>query len=212
MRANAMKEIFEEITVLGNPALFTGGRIDRQTVPVGLYAYDVRHDDDQQGIPCQIAKYIMVNHWGTILLIEPLKLPADRYLNIDEETDWNYAPIDAKALPVGRIEYLSPNGNVGDTVELECFQGMVDMVKDDLNYGIPLSIVLYQYGDKPVYPMKWAEELDCLPKGFRYEQRTDNRRKPCGTVKEFMQTYLPGKEIKMPIQAEKTKPKTGKER
>ena len=207
-----MDEMFQEITVLGKPALFSGGRINRHTVPMGLYAYDVRHDDDQQGIPCQIAKYIMVNHWGTILLAEPLKLPADGYLNINEKTGWNYAAMDEKALPVGRIEYLTSKGNVRKTVEYPLFQKLVEEVKDDLHYGVPLSIVLYQYGDKTTYPMKWTEELDCLPKGFRYEQRTDDRRRPCTTVAEFMKTYLPGKPIVMRPPAAKMNPRKECER
>ena len=36
----------------------------------------------------------MVNHWGTIILAEPLELPDDGRRYIDEETDWNYAPFD----------------------------------------------------------------------------------------------------------------------
>lgn len=54
--------------------------------------YDVRHDDDCRGIPCEIAPFIMVNHWGTIILAEPLELPDDGRRYIDEETDWNYDP------------------------------------------------------------------------------------------------------------------------
>lgn len=72
--------------------LFTSFRIKRDTVPDGLYAYDVRHDDDCRGIPCEIAPFIMVNHWGTIILAEPLELPDDGRRYIDEETDWNYDP------------------------------------------------------------------------------------------------------------------------
>ena len=68
MSCNAMTEHYEEITVCGKPALFTSFRIKRDTVPDGLYAYDVRHDDDCRGIPCEIAPFIMVNHWGTIFL------------------------------------------------------------------------------------------------------------------------------------------------
>ena len=34
----------------------------------------------------------MVNHWGTIILAEPLELPDDGRRYIDEETDWNYDP------------------------------------------------------------------------------------------------------------------------
>lgn len=85
-------EHYEEITVCGKPALFTNFRIKRDTVPDGLYAYDVRHDDDCRGIPCEIAPFIMINHWGTIILAEPLELPNDGRRYIDEETDWNYDP------------------------------------------------------------------------------------------------------------------------
>ena len=35
---------------------------------------------------------MMVNHWGTIILAEPLELPDDGRRYIDEDTDWNYAP------------------------------------------------------------------------------------------------------------------------
>ena len=76
------------------PALFTSIRIKRDTVPDGLYTYDVRHDDECRGIPCEIAPYVMVNHWGTIILAEPLELPDDGWRYIDEETDWNYDPFD----------------------------------------------------------------------------------------------------------------------
>lgn len=37
-------------------------------------------------------KSIMVNHWGTIILAEPLELPDDGRRYIDEESDWNYDP------------------------------------------------------------------------------------------------------------------------
>lgn len=56
MRVNAMTEKFEDVTVLGHPMLFTCARVDRDTVPEGLYMYEVRHDDDQQGDPVQICQ------------------------------------------------------------------------------------------------------------------------------------------------------------
>lgn len=64
MTFHAMTEHYEEITVCGKPALFTSIRIKRDTIPDGLYAYDVRHDDECRGIPCEIAPFVMVNHWG----------------------------------------------------------------------------------------------------------------------------------------------------
>ena len=59
MTFNAMTEHYEEITVCGKPALFTSIRIKRDTIPDGLYAYDVRHDDECRGIPCEIAPFVM---------------------------------------------------------------------------------------------------------------------------------------------------------
>ena len=97
MTHDAMTEHYEEITVCGKPALFTSIRIKRDTVPEGLYAYDVRHDDEYRGIPCEIAPFIMVNQWGTIILTEPLELPDDGRRYIDEDTDWNYAPLDGES-------------------------------------------------------------------------------------------------------------------
>lgn len=96
MTFHAMTEHYEEITVCGKPALFTSIRIKRDTIPDGLYAYDVRHDDECRGIPCEIAPFVMVNHWGTIILAEPLELPDDGRRYIDEDTDWNYAPLDGE--------------------------------------------------------------------------------------------------------------------
>jgi len=97
-RLDAMKETFEEVTVLGKPMLFTCLRIDRNTVPKGLYLYEVRHDDDQRGDPVQIGKWILVNHWGTLISNEPIKLDSYETNNalrdIDPETDWNYEGVE----------------------------------------------------------------------------------------------------------------------
>jgi hypothetical protein len=89
-RYDATKEKFSLVTVLGKPALFHDCRIDRDTVPKGWHLYEVRSDDDGLGDPVQIAKGIMVNHWGTILTQKPIKLPPDSYLDIDPEKDWDY--------------------------------------------------------------------------------------------------------------------------
>lgn len=99
-RQDAMREVFEEVTVLDKPMLFTCQRIDRSTIPKGLYMYEVRHDDDMRGDPVQIANWIMVNHWGTLISSEPLKLTPNgavnnAYLDIDPEKDWNYEGVEA---------------------------------------------------------------------------------------------------------------------
>lgn len=89
-RYDAERELFSEIQVLGKPALFHDMRIERSSVPKGLYLYEVRHDDDGFGNPVQIAKGIMVNHFGSILTRSPIKLPPGGCLDIDPEKDWDY--------------------------------------------------------------------------------------------------------------------------
>ena len=80
---------WEVVEVFDKPALFICLRVDRKTVPEGLYACDIRHDDDCQGIACEIARFIMVNHWGTVLMLEPLDLGDKGFLLMTED-DINY--------------------------------------------------------------------------------------------------------------------------
>ena len=100
-----MEEHFEEIMVLGKPALFHDMRIDRDTVPKGLYLYEVRGDDDGGGDPVQIARGIMVNHFGSIITREAIKLPPDGYLDIDPEKDWNFAGGDCRTVKEFQEKY-----------------------------------------------------------------------------------------------------------
>ena len=95
MRINAMTEKFEDVTVFGHPMLFTCLRVDRNTIPAGLFVYEVRHDDNQQGEPVQIANWVMVNHWGTLITNKPIRLiPSEQihnaYRDIDAEKEWIY--------------------------------------------------------------------------------------------------------------------------
>jgi hypothetical protein len=98
VKFDAMQENFEEITVLGRPALFTDLRIERDTVPEGLYLYEVRGDDDGGSDPVQIAKRILVNHFGSIIVREPIDLPPDGHIDIDSEKDWSFAGGDCRTV------------------------------------------------------------------------------------------------------------------
>ena len=90
MRKNANEIIFDEIIVLGTPALFTDWRVDRVSVPTDMKMYEVRHADEDWGDPCQLARGILVDFYGTILTLQPLALPACGYLNFDSGKDWGY--------------------------------------------------------------------------------------------------------------------------
>jgi hypothetical protein len=80
-----MGETFEEVTLLGRPALFTDLWIDRGSVPDGYHMYEIRHDDDCQGDAVQIAKGILVNFWGTAIMRDKLRLGPDGYMDIDPD-------------------------------------------------------------------------------------------------------------------------------
>mgnify|MGYP001111286725 CR=1 FL=1 len=73
-------------------------RIDRDTVPKSLHVYEMRHDDNQQGLPVEIAQRILVNHWGTLLSSRPIRLlgaPGGRaYRIINPKRDWSYEGAD----------------------------------------------------------------------------------------------------------------------
>lgn len=94
MKYDAKEETYELVEVLGEKMLFTCNRIDRSTVPLELRVWEVRHDDDCMGIPCQIADWIWVNHWGTLIGKNDLSMEINarmgkRYRDIDYDKDWH---------------------------------------------------------------------------------------------------------------------------
>lgn len=84
---NANKETFEILEICGQTALFTCVRVDRETVPSDLHAYDLR--DDGQGNMCKIEPSVEINHWGTIICKNPIKMNEHGYRSIDEN-DYSY--------------------------------------------------------------------------------------------------------------------------
>ena len=98
MRKNAKEIEWEKVEVLGKEGLFADYRVNRDTIPDGYFMYEIRHDDDCQGDPVQIAKWVMVNFLGTLLVKEPFELEPsptinNAYLNIDPEEDWSYTAL-----------------------------------------------------------------------------------------------------------------------
>lgn len=90
MLFNAMEESFDILELFGRKVLFTCVRIDRKTVPDGLFAYDVRDDDDCSGEICQIKPFVMVNHWGTIITDSPIKMDDFWGCCFVSENDYRY--------------------------------------------------------------------------------------------------------------------------
>ena len=85
---NANETGYERFEILGRDALFTSLRIDRKSLPEGLYAYELRDCDDCSGDPCEVRSFVLVNHWGTVIVKEPIE-GADEGITLDEN-DYNY--------------------------------------------------------------------------------------------------------------------------
>ena len=79
MSMDATKEQFEHVELFGKPALFTNSRMDVSTVPLGFYCYNLRRSDNDPGRPATLELYVGVNHAGTVLTSEPVKIPKSGY-------------------------------------------------------------------------------------------------------------------------------------
>ena len=78
-------EKYQEIELFGKPALFSNGRIDRDKLPEGLYAYDLRGSDDDPGLPVTIQEHVVVNHAATVITAAPIELPEQGFLYLGED-------------------------------------------------------------------------------------------------------------------------------
>lgn len=85
---HAAREQYELCELDGKPVAFTNMRLDRQTIPDGLYCYDIRDSDNLDGSYAEVKAHVMVNHWGTILCKSPF--PLNEYGSYYPENSMNY--------------------------------------------------------------------------------------------------------------------------
>ena len=83
-RHDADRLTYDEVTIFGVPALFTDLRVDRSTVPDGVYRYEVRYSDEYGGEPVELARGIIVDFFGTVLTREPIQLPISGGLELND--------------------------------------------------------------------------------------------------------------------------------
>jgi len=88
MNYDAQKVTYQEVTIFDRPALFTECRIDRATVPEGVYRYELRHGDADWGEPIELSRSLMVNFYGTVLTREPFQLPIDGWIPLPFLSRW----------------------------------------------------------------------------------------------------------------------------
>lgn len=123
MKLNANEETYEMLEICGQTVLFTSVRIDRETVPDGLYAYDLRHDDECQGDICEIKPSVAVNHWGTIICKEPIEMNELGYRPVAEE-EYNYTGESMTLEDFQEEQSVNRNGDESDMkiIEIEAQQ------------------------------------------------------------------------------------------
>ena len=71
-RYNAMEIEYEPFFIFGHDSLYTDKRIDRHSVPKGMYAYDIRYGSD--GEPSSLEKSVVNHFYGTVILNQPVSL------------------------------------------------------------------------------------------------------------------------------------------
>jgi len=125
---------FEPVLCFGKFVLFTGHRIDRSTVPEGLWVYDIRHGDEGDWTdPVEILPHVLCNYMGSIVSTE--RFPIDfkeSYVIMDQNGgDWDY------------IETLEDEDlwddydNIPDTLE-----GYINYTKNETGWDIPMDRLL----------------------------------------------------------------------
>ena len=95
MAQDARTEHYWLVDMDGYICLFSNLRLDRDTIPEGLFCYDVR-DADCDGTFAEVQPFVLVNHWGTIISKEPI--PLNEYGCYWPERDANYFSADSVSL------------------------------------------------------------------------------------------------------------------
>lgn len=85
IRRDATAMEFEITTLFDKRVLFSEFKIERTTVPKGLYMYEIRHANNDNHNPIEINGSVFINFYGTILSKDPIPGQA-----INSEEDFSY--------------------------------------------------------------------------------------------------------------------------
>jgi len=85
------------------------------------------------------------------------------------EHQWNKAQASEEKKPVGRIDFLGTNGEVGESVEYDDADALEKAVRDETEYGAPMTVVLFEGEDSKTIPQEFLSELDPPPTSFHTE-------------------------------------------
>lgn len=85
---------FREAEINDIPALFTEYRIDRNTLPQGVYCYEIRASDNGSSDFCTIEHHVRVNFTGSVITRRPIPMYGGDFSEIYryglfDETDYD---------------------------------------------------------------------------------------------------------------------------
>lgn len=164
---NAEEQRYEEVRFQGMPALFTSLRLDVHSIPKEMYRYEMRYDDDTCE-PCQLAKGILVNHYGTLLTNDPIQLPADGYLDFDS-ADMSYVLNGYRTIDSFQMNYSATGKNVIELFPMKPEEAPLFFSKMDLSEDMATGCIGHMRGDfdrilhTTWWPHYWDRELNREP-------------------------------------------------
>ncbi len=84
MEVPEQAEEYQQAEFYDVPALFSNGRVDRESLPEGIFCYELRGADYDPGHPLTVEEYVKVNHAATILTAVPVTMPEQKSLRLGD--------------------------------------------------------------------------------------------------------------------------------
>lgn len=120
-RVDAKEEVFDEIELLERTGLFTELRVNKDTIPDGVYCYELRHGDDDS-FPVEVEEKVGVNYFGAVFMTEKLELDKEGKLPIEYE-DFGYTGEEMK------LEAFIARDKERKGKEPDCFQSGQELAR-----------------------------------------------------------------------------------
>jgi len=187
-----MEDTYEEVELFGKTVLYTPIRIAPNTVPKGLYFYEIRHADDDWGEPVQLGHGILVNHFGTIISREPIELGKDGFRDIEHQ-DFSYkgcGSVELKDFLEGTPPFKLQAQRLTDEDFPLCFSDDAN----DKNFGC-IGHLRGDFGDSQEFWHTWWDhrpELNAQPFKSELSKVVANLRKGPLQSLESLRTYCRG--------------------
>lgn len=84
MEVPEQAEEYQQAEFYDVPALFSNGRVDRESLPEGIFCYELRGADYDPGHPLTVEEHVTVNHAATILTAVPVTMPEQKSLRLGD--------------------------------------------------------------------------------------------------------------------------------